>query len=64
VDCEELPLQVGDMVTYNNYVAAFGVSGKVVGRLGEELVRGQWSDLSAPVTHHTYSLKRAKPAWR
>jgi hypothetical protein len=59
---DELPLQVGDTVTYNNHVAAMGISGTVVARLGQDILRVKWSDLSVPRTHRGASLKRVVAA--
>jgi len=56
---DELPLKVGDTVTYNNHVAAFGITGIVVERVGQDLIRVKWGDLSLPTTHRSHSLKRA-----
>jgi hypothetical protein len=58
MDRVDLPLRVGEMVTYNNYVAAFGVSGLIVECLGNEVVRVKWGDLLAPTTHRNHSLRR------
>ena len=58
MDHDELPLQIGDTVTYNNHVSAFGVSGIVVACLGKGCLRVKWSDLLVPTTHRSHSVKR------
>ena len=57
----ESPLEVGDTVTYNNHVAAFGIAGIVVERVGQDLLRVKWGDLLVPTTHRSHSLRRAAP---
>lgn len=56
---DDLPLQVGERVMYDNHGAGAGARGVVVGRLGTDCLRVFWNDVSATTTHRCYNLKRA-----
>jgi hypothetical protein len=56
---DDLPLQVGEMVKYNDYRSGAGVAGIIVERLGDDYIRVKWGDLSVPTTHRSHSLRRA-----
>jgi hypothetical protein len=55
---EELPLEIGEIVKYNDYAAGAGVSGVIVEHLGEDYMRVKWGDLPGPTTHRSHSLRR------
>lgn len=55
---DDSPLQVGEMVKYDNHGVGVEASGVVVGRLGTDYIRVFWNDLSVTTTHRCYSLKR------
>jgi hypothetical protein len=56
----ELPLQVGETVTYNDHGVhtRLCASGVVVQRLREDYLRVLWSDMNVPTTHRAHSLIR------
>jgi hypothetical protein len=56
---DDLPLQVGERVKYDNHGAGAGASGIIVERLRAEYLRVFWSDSSLTTTHRCHSLKRA-----
>jgi len=56
---DELPLQVGDRVKYDNHgVGVHDSSGVIVGRLRDDYLRVYWIDLSVTTTHRCHSLRR------
>jgi len=55
---DDLPLQIGERVRYDNHGSGVGASGVVVERLSADHIRVFWNDLSVTATHHCYSLKR------
>jgi hypothetical protein len=59
----ELPLQVGETVRYDTHGVGGNTSGVIVERLGGDYLRVLWSDMSAPTTHRSHSLKRAQAHW-
>jgi hypothetical protein len=54
---DELPLQVGETVRYNEYYA--GTTGIIVEKLNDDYLRVHWADMSVPTTHRGHSLRRA-----
>jgi hypothetical protein len=60
----ELPLQIGETVRYNDYASGAGVSGVIVERVGEDYMRVKWGDLPSPTTHRSYSLRRVSDGRR
>jgi len=56
---DELPLQVGDRVKYDNHgVGVDDASGVIVERLRGDYLRVYWTDLSVTTTHRCHSLRR------
>jgi hypothetical protein len=55
----ELPLQIGETVTYDNHGLRQGANGVIVQRLSDDYLRVKWSDMPVPTTHRSDSLIRS-----